>query len=255
MRSTFRNDNEPSKGRLLIRHRIKRLCDTCNSEFGARIVEDAKPAVHKALSRDFRGLNWQELDRLSKWAAMFAMTGEFIDPPTKAISQRTREEFRATGNIPTNVTVWIGRYGGSAFQLAQQHLNTSSVFGVGPKTEPEPGLKAWLQWTEQITTFGLGSIFLAVYSYEDFGWAIANMPKPSPHEPSAAFGRKRVMKISPPKSVFQARRFVAHSDESLQDFALEFMPAESRDRVRRKVHEPEISPDFWRDWTDEPDWK
>jgi hypothetical protein len=250
-----RSDLEISKGMLGIRQKIRFLCKTCNNEFGSVIQNAAKPTVHQALSRDVVALSVDNLTALAKWATMLTMTWEFSDISTKSISQTTREKFRSTAEIPENFSIWVGGYCGTSFQLSQQHLSRWNIFGSEALIEQRSGEKGWLAWTQQVTTIGLGSLFICVYSYEDLGWSVANMEKPVPYHPKEHLEKPNIQNINPPNAIFEFGKMPCFSDDQLQDLALGFVPPEDWAAFRRKRAEGHLSKDFWRAITTEPDWQ
>ena len=252
--STFTGSSETSRGMLGFRRKLKCVCNSCNNGFGSVVQEGAKEAIGRALSRSFRGLSWSQLDALSKWATMFAMTFEFADYATKAITQRTRMTFRETGEIPANVQIWIGRYHGTGFQLNQQHLNSASTFWTGG-IPVEKGAKGFVQLTEQLTTIGLGSVFLCVYSYEDLGWNTDSIRQPDRFKPPKKFAKRSIMSISPPRSSLLVKHLTPLNDSELQELAISFLPPAQHSEVRKVTDRPDVPIDFWRSWTSEKDWQ
>ena len=154
-----------------------------------------------------------------------------------------------------NFSIWIGKYCGTSFQFAQQHLSRSNVFWPGARAGPKPGDKGLLAWTQQVTTVGLGSLFICVYSYEDLGWSVANMEKPPPYCPSEHFDELHIQSINPPRKIFKFGEMSCFSDDELQGLALGFVPLEERGSFRRRGAEKYLSKDFWRAMTSEPDWQ
>jgi hypothetical protein len=254
-RGLWRPDREVSKGMLMIRDKLPVVCKACNNEFGSLIQNAAKPAIHQILSRGFRSLSIDQLHALAKWAIMFAMTWEFADYATKSISQTSRERFRLNSEIPENFSIWLGRYCGTGFQLTQQHLSNWHTHWPIVKESPDIGDKGYLMWTRQLTTIGLGPLFICVYSYEDFGWSVVNIPQPLPYLPEVHLAKRQILNITSPSSNFEIETMPSFSDGQLQNLALGFEPAERRGRYRRIGPMEGVSNDFWRSWTTEPDWQ
>lgn len=96
--------------------------------------------------------------RLATWAAKTAMTAEFLDPKSAAITFDEREYLKLHREPPKAFFVWAGHYSGNRHSADLHHHSVRLSFGA-PDTA-EIGMPP----NAQTTLIGLGRLFFQISS-------------------------------------------------------------------------------------------
>ena len=132
---------------------LRVVCASCNNGWMSRLQEAARPHLLPYIQGSWPRLSPRTRERISSWAAMFAMVTEFANPQRVAIPAIERKVFSHDLRPPIGSYIWVGRLAGDlpywfhqrALRMAEDSLD------VGPVTS-------------QITTITLGHLLLQVYT-------------------------------------------------------------------------------------------
>jgi hypothetical protein len=136
------------------------VCRECNNEWMSRIQERAKPVVLKLAQAQSATLSIHDQKVLATWATMSAMTSEYIQPSTVAISQLDRERFYKTKGPLKLWKIWIGNYSRENWRPHRIH----HAWPVRTRVRDESKLGANAPPNTQTTTLIFGNLFLHVAS-------------------------------------------------------------------------------------------
>jgi hypothetical protein len=96
--------------------KIRRVCgggkEHCNTGWMSELQQDVKPFLLPMLKDEPVALSRSAQKTVSTWAAMTAMTGEFLDSNDEfvAVPQWQRDYLRENQRVPPGWRIWIGRY-------------------------------------------------------------------------------------------------------------------------------------------------
>ncbi len=96
--------------------KIRRVCggtkDQCNTGWMSDLQEAVKPSLLPMINGENTTLSRREQKTIAAWAAMTAMTGEFLDSSDEfvAVPQWQRDYLRENQRVPPGWRIWIGRY-------------------------------------------------------------------------------------------------------------------------------------------------
>jgi hypothetical protein len=96
--------------------KIRRVCgggkSRCNNGWMSQLQEETKPILLPLITGQKATLSRKDQKALSAWAAMTAMTGEFLGDNEEfvAVPQTQRDYLRIKKRPPRGWRIWIGRY-------------------------------------------------------------------------------------------------------------------------------------------------
>jgi hypothetical protein len=102
----------------LSQRKVRKVCLNCNNGWMSRAVDTAKPVVEK-LTRGIRcTCSMYDFANLIPWLAITTITQEFISTPDAIyIPIKDRKTVMDTKFPPLDWTIWIGYYGGQAWNV------------------------------------------------------------------------------------------------------------------------------------------
>jgi len=133
---------------------LRIVCAKCNNGWMRSNNEAAAPLLVRLGNGNWTDLTVEERGNLATWATMFAMSHEFGDPETVAVSPEERSALRKFQIPPDGWSIWIASYEGERWYDAVHH----SSYGIYSKTEPIGRANS------QLTTFTFGKLLLVVHS-------------------------------------------------------------------------------------------
>ena len=139
-----------------ISKRVKVVCKRCNTGWMAELEQELKPTITKMILGEFLTLNSWAQRRLALWAVKTAMTAEYTDPKSVALTFAQREYLRLHREPPKDFDVWAALYLGKKHKAMMNHH--SGHFSI---SDPS-GIKRPAPPNTQFTTIGLGKLFLHV---------------------------------------------------------------------------------------------
>ena len=134
---------------------LRILCERCNHVRMGRLQERAKPYLLPLVQGDWSDLSRPKTSIIATWAVMTTMVIERAHPETAITSRDTRHAFATTLEIPSDWSVWIGRYSGShsgAFNHVAWSDLPSPRGGISPPS------------MSQTTGFLVGNLFVLTLS-------------------------------------------------------------------------------------------
>lgn len=90
--------------------KIRRVCGECNSGWMSQLQTSAKPLLLPMIRGETTVLSRSEQKIVAAWAAMTAMSSEFVDDEFVAIPQEDRDLLREHLRVPRGWRIWVGRY-------------------------------------------------------------------------------------------------------------------------------------------------
>jgi hypothetical protein len=121
--------------------RLRRVCVACNGGWMSDLQEAAKPYLVPMLEGKRVSLHRKAQKIVAAWAAMTAMTAEYLNEQMVAVPQSDRDHLRKTSQVPKYWRIWIGRYersGGkkrfwhNAMALTEQKVEGAAIFAPSP---------------------------------------------------------------------------------------------------------------------------
>ena len=91
-------------------HKIRVVCDRCNSGWMGTVQESVQPHMIPLLTGAPSKLNQHAQSVLSMWAAMAIMVGEFRERSHAVISINDRRYLMDHRKVPINWRIWIGDF-------------------------------------------------------------------------------------------------------------------------------------------------
>lgn len=137
--------------------RLKVVCAPCNNTWMSKIEEDAKPILTLLINGEEGILDRQMLRKLATWMALKTMVGESSRPPHAIVTQEERNEFKASGTIPTTMRIWAGRCFSPTWHAAW-HRSTGTLGVSSDDAAPITVLPD--RENIQTTTLGAGELYL-----------------------------------------------------------------------------------------------
>lgn len=101
--------------------KLRRVCLSCNQGWMSDLQQSAKPHLVPILSGDSTTLNRKGQKIVSAWAAMTAMTAEYLKKEHVAVSQADRDHLRTHGVPPKSWRIWIASISGSGLKHHYWH--------------------------------------------------------------------------------------------------------------------------------------
>jgi len=139
----------------LITRKVKAVCYRCNTGWLSQLEEELKTVLTKLITGAPCVLDDWTQRRLATWSVKTAMTAEFLDPETVAISFDMREYLRLYRQPHPDFDVFIGSYKGDDELFRWDH-NSTELFNKAAG-KGSTGIR-----NTQITTLGIGQLFIEV---------------------------------------------------------------------------------------------
>lgn len=119
--------------------RIRCVCGDCNSGWMSRLQEEVRPYLVPLLIGDSTKLRTRGQTKLAAWAAMTAMSGEFLEKESVAVSARDRKLLRQNGQPPEHWRIWIGQHQRKSHPLWSHNAIALTKEKIERPTEIVPG--------------------------------------------------------------------------------------------------------------------
>jgi hypothetical protein len=116
---TFRESVRPGDPHA---QKLRIVCSKCNGGWMSQLQSEAKPLLVPLINGEFYKLLPNEIEAISRWAAMFTMVVEFKNKAGVAVSQEQRDSFKITQSVPKGWHISIGYYTGQKWRGAFNHL-------------------------------------------------------------------------------------------------------------------------------------
>jgi hypothetical protein len=107
---------------------VKRVCTSCNNGWMSAIVSRAKPTVSIMATGETASFTADEIQALAAWCAVTAITAEYTDTRTIAISKPEVEHVYTKHAPPPNWSICVGRYEGEQWSPERYRHHGARLF-------------------------------------------------------------------------------------------------------------------------------
>lgn len=194
---------ERDEGPTSVTSKVKVVCKReCNNGWMSRLEGDVKPVMLPLIYGEQKRLQAKEQQLLSFWAAKTAMMAEYTDDSTRVTTDEQRHYLythREKRWLPPGSVVWMGSFEPPDAVLGRGYWHRTRGDG-----DPARGIVPPPQGNLQQTTFVIGRLLLAHFSYTTFDY------KRSPDDPP-----KGLRQIHPTTKPFPTPVVPAHDLEGV----------------------------------------
>lgn len=140
--------------------KVRKVCETCNNGWMSEMENRTKGLLLRLARSEPSKLDIFLQHRLATWAAKTAMTAEFSDPSSVAVSQEHRRLMMDKLEPPLGWWIWMARCSGNRWQTAYHHHSFALGVSKGPPINPLVSKVA----NTQSSTIGVGQLLFHAVS-------------------------------------------------------------------------------------------
>lgn len=114
---------------------LRVVCARCNNGWMSQLQTEAKPYLERLIEGDWENFDAIGRSIVARWAVMYAMVGEFDDPPTIGIPDHQRRFLQINRSVPAGWLIAVGKVDfGNAYAGNHNHFGARILPGTPPHT-------------------------------------------------------------------------------------------------------------------------